>query len=276
MNLLQRSLRSGDASSTNANPSNSSKPNKTSSGVMGGLHNSGPLTVGSSSGYSTNDHSYFKNVYDPYFSLPGSGYYNNLPSNLPFDHLENQPLLNQNQSDCKKKHIHHTHDQHSNSQSQRSSAMSNYPNDFANYGKLFPASCLQYLHQHNHIEELIVAQQLFDKLAWNEEQPTTVNYKDKFVTDNFRSKQLKAHPNEFEALGKYTYNDKQQDQIVDSYTVPIFRNNQFGSVVVTHCPLNYERNIFGYQSSNLNDYYRISFLETHIYQAQGVFSFFYK
>ena len=272
MNLLQRSLRTADASGANANPSNAaSKPAKTSSGVMGGLHNSA-LGVGSS--YSTNDYNYFqRNHYDSHFNSAG-GYYHGsgLSSStaLPFNSFDNERLLNQGQSDCQKKHIHHTHQQHSNSQSQRSSAMSSYFDNYANYGKLFPASCLQYLHQHNHIEELIVAQQLFAKLDWANKQAVTVNYNNNKYLNNFATNRqpLKAHTSEFEALSKYTYSrDKQNDQFIDSYTVPIFKS-QFGSISATHCPLNYEKNILGCQS-NSNDYYRISFLETHIYQAQG-------
>lgn len=257
MNLLQRSLaRGGDASGANTNPSNANKPTKSGTGVMGGLHNSGPLSVGP-------DHSYFKHphAYDPHFNFSGGYYSHELPPTLPFTNFETERLISQGPSKCQKKHQHHTHQQHSNSQSQRSSAMSDYYNNCANYGKLFTASCLQYLHQNNHIEEIIVAQQLFAGLDWPEHQSVTVNYGDQY------GRQAKAvhQSNEFEALSKYKYADQ---GIVDSYTVPIYRNNQFGSISATHCPLNYERNIFGYQNSS-NDYYRISFLETHIYQAQG-------
>lgn len=259
MNLLQRSLaRGGDAGGANQNPSNTSKPTKSGTGVMGGLHNSGPLSVGP-------DHSYFKHphAYDPHFNFSAGYYADHLPSaTLPFTNFEAERLISQGPSKCQKKHQHHTHQQHSNSQSQRSSAMSDY-NNCANYGKLFTASCLQYLHQNNHIEEIIVAQQLFAGLDWPEHQSITVNYGDHYG----RQAKTAYQPNEFEALSKYTYADK-ADGVVDSYTVPIYRNNQFGSISATHCPLNYERNIFGYQNSS-SDYYRISFLETHIYQAQG-------
>lgn len=255
MNLLQRSLaRGGDASGANtSNPSNTSKPTKSGTGVMGGLHNSGSLSVGP-------DHSYFKHphAYDPHFNFNFSGgyYSDQLPSSLPFTNFETERLISQGPSKCQKKHQHHTHQQHSNSQSQRSSAMSDY-NTNANYGKLFTASCLQYLHQNNHIEEIIVAQQLFANLEWPDHQSITVNY------GNPYGKRTKAPATDIETLSKYTYGDK---PIVDSYTVPIYRNDHFGSISATHCPLNYERNIFGENGSN--DYYRISFLETHIYQAQ--------
>ena len=252
MNLLQRSLaRGGDASSANTNPSNTSKPTKSGTGVMGGLHNSGPLSVGP-------DHSYFKHphAYDPHFNFSGGYYPAELPAQLPFTNFETERLISQGPSKCQKKHQHHTHQQHPNSQSQRSSAMSDY-NNCANYGKLFTASCLQYLHQNNHLEEIIVAQQLFAGLNWPEHQSITVNYGDSYGK--------RPKPSEYEALSRYS---EKPDAIVDSYTVPIYRNNQFGSISATHCPLNYERNIFGYPNSS-NDYYRISFLETHIYQAQG-------
>lgn len=139
MNLLQRSLRN-DAASANTNPS-ATKPTKpaTGTGVMGGLHNSGPLTVGPS--YSANDH-YFK-TYDPHFSSTG-GYFMGgggglPPTSLPFNNFDTGRLLNQGQADaCQKKHIHHTHHQHSQreNQSQRTSAKSNYFDNYANYGKL--------------------------------------------------------------------------------------------------------------------------------------------
>lgn len=280
MNLLQRSLRN-DASQTNTNNPSTNKPTKpaTSTGVIGGLQASynsgqisGPLFTGPS--YST-DHNFFKNTYDLHYN---GGYYtgSGLSTHLPFNNTSggSGERLNQgqNESVCQKKHVHHTHHTHSNNQSQRSSAMSNYFDNFASYGKLFPPNALQYLHQHNHLEEILIAQQLFAKLDWLDDQPVALNYNDKYrekFGDNYNNKhlkQLKAH--EYEALTKYAYTDK-QDDLIDSYTIPIFMNGKFGSILATHCPLNYEKNILAY-SGNPNDFYRISFLETNIYQAQDM------
>lgn len=97
-----------------------------------------------------------------------------------------------------------------------------------------------------------------------------MNYNAKYgANGGSLNKQLRAHQptNEIDTLSKYAYN--KQNEIIDSYTIPILMNSQFGSIAATHCPLNYEKNILGYQNSS-NDYYRISFLETNIYQPHDM------